>query len=339
MDGNPTLLRFVIAGQLRRDFILPPEGKTYMDQPGGNLLYAAAGLGLWETHAGLAARIGEDFPQAWLGLAQTHGFDTRGVHIEQQALDLRRFIAYTAIDACHMDNPISHFSRLDMAFPRALLGYANPEPVVDSRSLPLPYTIYPSNFPADYMNATAAHICPLDYMSHQILPAAFNKGRISTLTLDPSPGYMNAALWAEAKTIFKGLTAVHCSEKKMRTLFKGRSADLWEMAEEVAAQQVEFVIIKRGSLGQLLFINASRQRWSIPAYPSKPIDPTGAGDAFCGGFLANYRNSYDPLQAVLHGNISASLTIEGSGPFYALNALPGLAAARLASVRAMARKV
>ncbi|WP_322808043.1 PfkB family carbohydrate kinase, partial [Thermanaerothrix sp.] len=62
-------------------------------------------------------------------------------------------------------------------------------------------------------------------------------------------------------------------------------------------------------------------------------DPTGAGDAFCGGFLAGYRQTYDPLAAVLHGNVSASLVIEGSGPFYALEALPGLAQARLEALR------
>ena len=338
MDGLPSLLRFVIAGQLRRDFILPPQGRIYMDKPGGNLLYAAAGLGLWETHAGLVAHVGEDFPQAWLGKAKKHGFDTRGVHVEQQALDLRRFIAYTDINTCHTDNLISHFTRLDMAFPRALLGYSNQTPTIDSRSLPLPYTIYPGDIPSDYSNATAAHICPLDYLSHLVLPAAFKKGQISTLTLDPSPGYMNPAFWDEARTIFKGLTAVHCSEIKIRALFKSRSADLWEMAEDIAAQQVDFVVIKRGPLGQFLYINASHERWQIPAYPAHATNPTGAGDAFCGGFLANYRTSYDPLQATLHGNISASLTIEGSGPFYPLDSLPGLAEARLASLQEMTRK-
>jgi len=39
------------------------------------------------------------------------------------------------------------------------------------------------------------------------------------------------------------------------------------------------------------------------------------------------------LAAVLHGNVSASLVIEGSGPFYALEALPGLAQARLEALR------
>jgi sugar/nucleoside kinase (ribokinase family) len=68
------------------------------------------------------------------------------------------------------------------------------------------------------------------------------------------------------------------------------------------------------------------------------IDPTGAGDAFCGGFLAGFRSTYEPVDAALHGNISASLVIEGGGPFYALDALPGLAQARLEGLRGMARK-
>ena len=58
------------------------------------------------------------------------------------------------------------------------------------------------------------------------------------------------------------------------------------------------------------------------------VNPTGAGDAFCGGFLAGYRETYDPLEAALCGNISASLVVEGSGPFYALDVWPGLAEAR-----------
>ena len=69
------------------------------------------------------------------------------------------------------------------------------------------------------------------------------------------------------------------------------------------------------------------------------MDPTGAGDSFCGGFLAGYRQTYEPVQAVLYGNISASLTIEGSGIFYALEGLPGLAQARLSALKDGIRKV
>ncbi len=65
---------------------------------------------------------------------------------------------------------------------------------------------------------------------------------------------------------------------------------------------------------------------------------TGAGDAFCGGFLAGYRATYDGLQAALTGNISAAMMLEGNHPFYPLDALPGLAKARLEALRETVRK-
>jgi ribokinase len=77
----------------------------------------------------------------------------------------------------------------------------------------------------------------------------------------------------------------------------------------------------------------------VPGYPSRFLDPTGAGDAFCGGFLAGYAATRDPLLAAMHGNISASFCIEGSGAFYLLDAMPGLAQARLQSLAGLVRQV
>jgi sugar/nucleoside kinase (ribokinase family) len=107
----------------------------------------------------------------------------------------------------------------------------------------------------------------------------------------------------------------------------------------VGAYGCEFVVIKRGESGQYLYDSTSKTRWEISAYPSRLVDPSGAGDAFCGGFLYGYRQTYDPLQAVLHGSISASMVIEGSGPFYALDAVSGLAQARLEALREAVHKV
>jgi len=111
------------------------------------------------------------------------------------------------------------------------------------------------------------------------------------------------------------------------------------MAEALAAYGCEMIVIKRGEGGQYLYDSAGRARWEVPAYPSRLVDPGGAGDAFCGGFLAGYRRSYDPLEATLYGNISASLVVEGTGPFYALDALPGLAQARLDALRQNVRRI
>jgi ribokinase len=157
--------------------------------------------------------------------------------------------------------------------------------------------------------------------------------------LDPSPGTMNPIFWDDIPALVTGLTAFMPSEEELRALFHGRSDDLWEMIEALAKYGCEFIVVKRGERGQLLYDASTRSRWEVPSYPARLVNPTGAGDAFCGGFLAGYRLTFDPLQAVLYGNISASLVVEGTEPFYALDALPGLAQARLAALSEAARKL
>jgi sugar/nucleoside kinase (ribokinase family) len=111
------------------------------------------------------------------------------------------------------------------------------------------------------------------------------------------------------------------------------------MAETIASFGVQVVVIQRGVQGQYLYNATQRERWVVPAYPVQRVDLNGAGDAFCGGFLAGLCTSYDPLTAVLQGNVSASLGVEGTGAFFALDCMPGLPQSRLDSLRQMARKV
>jgi sugar/nucleoside kinase (ribokinase family) len=337
MNTSP-LLNFLISGQLRRNYILLNDGTALLDIPGGGLLNSAVGLAVWETGIGLIGRVGEDYPQEWLEQVTRKGFDCRGVHILSESIDLRNFIAYYDPETPQFDNPVSHFARLGLAFPKALLEYNDNPAQLDSRIRLTPLTLRLSDIPSDYLDATAAHLCPMDYVSHSLLPPTFRQGHISTITLDPSAGYMNPTFWDDITPLLTGITAFHVSEKKITSLFQGRSSDLWEMAETLAACGCELIVIKRGSRGQYLYESASHSRWIIPAYPGRVVDPTGAGDAFCGGFLAGYRRTYDPLQAALYGNISASLIIESSNVFYALDSMPGLAEARRLALKDLVRR-
>ena len=337
MNTTP-LLSFLVAGQLRRNYILLNDGKALLDTPGGGLFFSAVGVGVWENGIGLIGRVGEDFPQQWLEQAAQKGFDRRGIHILPQSIDLRSFIAYTDQNTRLTDNPVSHFARLGLSFPKALLEYNDNPAQLDSRIRLTPLTLRLNDIPSDYLDATAAHLCPLDYVSHSLLPPTFRQGHINTITLDPSAGYMNPTYWDNIAALLTGITAFHVSEEKITSLFQGRSTDLWEMAETLAGYGCEIVVIKRGARGQYLYDGASHTRWIIPAYPARVVDLTGAGDAFCGGFLAGYHRMYDPLQAALFGNISASLVIEASGVFYALDTMPGLAEARRQALKDMVRK-
>jgi sugar/nucleoside kinase (ribokinase family) len=147
------------------------------------------------------------------------------------------------------------------------------------------------------------------------------------------------AFLQDLRALLGSVTAFLPSEEELRALFWGQTYDLWEMILAVGSYGCEFVVVKRGAAGQAVYDVKGRHRWEIPAYPARPADPTGVGDAFAGGFLAGYKKTYDPLQATLHGNVSASLKIEGSGAFYPLSVLEGLAEARLGMLSDLVREI
>jgi sugar/nucleoside kinase (ribokinase family) len=202
-----------------------------------------------------------------------------------------------------------------------------------------PTSLRAADIPEFYLDANAAHLCPLDYLTHSLIPALLRQAQVHNITLDPSPGYMNPAYWGDIPALLTGLTAFLPAEEEVRLLFQNRSSDLWEMAEALSAYGCEIIVIKCGERGQLVYDAAAHSRWEVPPYPARFVNPIGAGDAFCGGFLAGYRRTYDPLEAALYGNISASLVVEGNLAVYALGALPGLHLARLESLRQSVRKV
>jgi sugar/nucleoside kinase (ribokinase family) len=196
-----------------------------------------------------------------------------------------------------------------------------------------------NDVPNDYLDARAAHLCPMDLITQTQLIAGLKRGTVSTFTLDPAPATMTMAARRELPVLLNGVTAFLPSYDELRNLFWGAKHDIWQMAEAVSLYGCEYVVIKCGVRGQLLYDSNTKRRWEIPAYPARVADPTGAGDAFCGGFLAGYCRNYDPLEGVLYGNVSASLKLEGNGAFYALDVLPGLAEARLNALKDMVREV
>jgi cytidine kinase len=326
-------LRYIIAGNLRRDFRILPRGQVTLDIPGGSALSAAAGLGIWEKGIGLIGRVGCDYPRAWLERCERSGLDIRGVHILPEPLDTRCFVAYNDRGEVLKDNPVGFFAQLGIPFPKDLLDYNAFQPALDNRTALSAQAIRAGDIPSDYLDAAAAHVCPMDFLAQQLLPPVFRQGHITTITLDPNPGYMNSIFWNEIPAVLNGLSAFITSEEKLRSLFTGKTADIWEMAETLSHYGTEIIVIRRGTAGQLLYDGAHRARWAIPAYPTRVADPTGAADAFAGGFLAGWRNTYDPLRAVMQGNISASLVIENSDVFYAMDCMPGLAEARLEALK------
>jgi ribokinase len=326
-------IHYVIFGRLTREFLLPPTGQPRLDMPGGSLLYAAAGLGAWESGVGLVGRVGNDYPRAWLNDVKSRGFDMTGIHILQKDLDVRDFIAYNEAFEANRVNPVSHFARREMTFPKTLLGY-QPDKKVDGES-----KLTVRDIPDDYLTARAAYLCPMDLVTQTQLIAGLKRGHVHSFILDPSPDTMTPASRRNLPALLNGVTAFLTSEEEIRNLFQSETHDLWEMAEAVSLYGCEFVVIKRCGHGQLLYHAATKEKWEIPAYTARVEELTGAGDSFGGGFVAGYCKNYDPLQGVLYGSISASLNVEGIGVFHPLDVMPGLAEARLRVLRDGVKKV
>lgn len=76
----------------------------------------------------------------------------------------------------------------------------------------------------------------------------------------------------------------------------------------------EFVVIKKGEHGAILVHREGLA--ALPAYPTENVvDPTGAGDTFAGGMMAQITKTGDTSvdgirRAMAHGTIIASFTIE-----------------------------
>ena len=331
--------RFVIAGCLNRDTILPISGPPQIDVLGGNVAYAATGLNLWGQTAGLLARIDKDYPMEWLSRFESLGFDLNGITIVADPIDSRRFMAHMDETTTYTHNPVQHFADRQLTFPQFLLGYTPDRPNVTSRTTPSEQSIHISDIPKHFLEASAVHICPIDFISHMILPSIFQQGQATTITLAPEPGLMSPAFWEEIPQVLSGLTAFITREGDVLKLFQGRKTDLWEIADDLGDYGPEFILIQTTSSGIYLYDRLNNRRWTIPNYPSKIADPSGARDAFAGGFLAGYRQHYDPLEATLMGVISASFVVEGSGVYYALNAMPGLREARIKALRDLVNTV
>lgn len=326
---NADVPQGILLGRLSRQTLINAQKQVYVDQAGGGLLYAAAGSALWGVRPGFVARVGQDYPRQWIAEIDALGFDTSGIRILPQSVDLRHFIAYRQIEQALHENPIKHFAELGMPMPKSLLGYQAPKPRLDSRKTRSTLTLRSEDLPAHYARAKAAHLCPLDYISHSTMPPLLREKGVRLVSVAASNSYMHPDFWNDVAGLVNGLSAFISTENQMRTLFSGRSHDLWEMAEWLGSQNCACVVIQRGKKGQILFDAQGRRRYRIAGYPARAKDVTGGDDAFGGAFLAGLQAGHDALHTTLQGAVAASLAAEGSGPFYVLDSSPGLAQSRL----------
>jgi sugar/nucleoside kinase (ribokinase family) len=328
-----------MLGGVREDYCITPDGRAISGVLGGNAVYAAVGARLWSKSITIVSRVGANYPRKWLESVEREGISTAGIRILDQSLDTRTFYAYRSLEDRVDINPPTHYRKLGLALPKALVGYSSSTEGQDQRSQLNPATVRTTDIPAQLLQGIhGAHLSPAEFLTHFTLPKYLKDHGIGTVTLDPSIRYMNPSFRLELPTILQGLQAFLPSLYEATSFLPRLKDQIWEMAEFFHSMGPPIIVIKAGASGQFLLDAHKKRRWHIPAYPSQPYDVTGAGDAFCGAFLVGLIETGDALEAALRGNISASFVVEGSGALYALKASPSLVVARLESLRGMVRE-
>jgi sugar/nucleoside kinase (ribokinase family) len=88
-------------------------------------------------------------------------------------------------------------------------------------------------------------------------------------------------------------------------------------ARKLLAMGPKRVLIKRGEYGVIQF--SADSVFAVPAFPLESVfDPTGAGDAFAGGFMGELASARDTSErslrrAIVYGSVVASFVVEDFG--------------------------
>lgn len=318
---------FICCGGLRGDYIIAADEQVRIHEMGGNALYAAAGARVWGADVGLLARIGENYPAGWLEELGRHGLDVRGIRLVTGKQDMRTFYAYTDPRTRTDTDPGTHFARVGSPLPDDLRDYVHSTPGQDDPDGYEPLAVRPDDWCPEYDGARALHLSPISIRTHTHLPARARESGVTLVTVDPGERYMVPRLRPNVKELLEQVDVFLPSEQEVRSLLG--QVDLWEAAEDFARSGPRVVIVKVGDQGALVYERDRGRRTRVPAYPVRVVDTTGAGDAFCGGFMVGLEATGDPLRAAQWGAVSASFAIEDYGALHVLRADRNEADARL----------
>ncbi len=139
--------------------------------------------------------------------------------------------------------------------------------------------------------------------------------RPKLIVLDTMNFWMESAL-DDLKEVLTMVDALMINDSEARQLSNEHS--LVKAAKKITDMGPKFLIIKKGEHGALLF--HENHVFFAPALPLEDVfDPTGAGDAFAGGFIGHIARTSDisfenMKTAIIVGSAMASFCVEKFGP-------------------------
>ena len=278
-----------VVGHFAIDSIRLPSRSVPFIVLGGSVTYFSFVTKRLDATVTIVSKVGGDFPEAYMWWLREEGIDLSGV---------------TKL----ANEQTTHFE----------LGYSkdlsNRTMKLKSKASPISANELPRS-----LRAKAVHVAPIaGEISYEVIEQL--KGCAEVLSLDPQ-GLLrrfgkSGRVMSRSKVDQRlfSLINIYKSSLDEISVLTGH-ANLESAINAVHDLGVKTVIVTLGAKGAVLSVE--KTIYKIPACKSRVlVDPTGAGDAFIGGFLTEYIRQKDSLWCACVGSAAASLVVEGIGPTF-----------------------
>jgi cytidine kinase len=270
------------------DDIVYPAGFTHMGVLGGGGPQTAFGMRLWAGSVGLAAGVGPDLPDESLAWFASCGIDTGG--LRRSELPTPR-----AWQVLELDGRRTQIWRV----PGKVLGVQLARKV--------------EYLPAAYRMARGFHlgVHPLEPEQELIDELRGLGAAVSVEVFMPSERPLSAE---ELHRLAASGDIFSPNLQETRSFFeRGSMLPADELVQRLLEAGARIVTLRMGHEGSLVASQGHPAPLRIPVSPVTVVDPVGAGNAYCGGFLVGWLESGDLLTAGRYGAVAASFLVEQVG--------------------------
>lgn len=288
MSSPTTNGKLVCVGNITIDEAVQPDGSR-VTSLGGDAIFAALAARLAGADAAMLAPIGNDFPAELAEQLTGAGLDL--VQPRRDLPTVRNVIRYATDGTRRWEMQCS-------------------EDDFDAMS------VHPDDVPSQALAATGLLVLAMSLVSQLTLTPWLREHSDATIYLDLQEDYI-IGHEDELLELVRSSHVFLPSEVEATRLTG--LADAARAAQRLAELGPDVVVIKRAERGCLVL--ADGHVTEVPTDAVDAVDPTGAGDAFCGAFAAAHLAGRNAVEAARLAAGIAGLAVTGPG------VLPLLAAA------------
>lgn len=311
----------ITVGGLTVDNVIAADGTVALAQAGGNGAYSAVGALFWCNSVGMVSQAVASYPPQVIDRLQAGGVDLAGVVWTDVQLTAGSWFIYDTAgrrieglqsnpeDLAAAGLPLDRLTPEQVSQWLSVLQQRQVVGEVSYSQFRVANPLRAAQVPDAYLSARGVHLAP---SQPDVMCAMLDRFAPGGMVKIADPGWQLAEHpLDDLSPILKRLDAFLPSEVELCALVPGAApaAALAVLADHCPGA----LAVKLGPKGVMVWDRAARQPVDIPAIAAVTLDPTGAGDAFSGGFLAGLVETGDPVMAARFGAISASRIVERFG--------------------------